>query len=83
MKKYAILLSFRFTDGADNIIGECDTIEEAKEICQKHIIEVFKDDKALQDLGPVKRKIPTDTIHVFAIPGVRFIIKNKIQEENK
>ena len=73
MKKYTILLSFRFTDGADNIIGECDTIEEAKEICQKHIIEVFKDDEALQDLGTVDRE-NSNVKHVFAIPGVRFLI---------
>ena len=84
-KNYEIEVSFRFTDGAERIIGEVDTIEEAKELCQNHVINVFKNnDEKLQDLGPVKEyKERNRIVHVFAIPGVRFFVKNKIQEENK
>ena len=42
MKKYEIELSFRFTDGAEKIIGECDTIEEAKTLCEEYVTEILK-----------------------------------------
>ena len=79
MKKYEIELSFRVTDGAERIIGEGDNIEQAKGICQNHVINVFKNnDEKLQDLGQVEKyKERNRIVHVFAIPGVRFFVKNK------
>lgn len=74
MKKYEIELSFRFTDGAEKIIGECDTIEEAKTLCEKYITEIFKVKEELKDLGETSGET---TIHVFAIPGVRFFVKKR------
>ena len=72
MKKYKIELSFRFVDGANKIIGECDTIEEAKEICEKHAKETLKSKEEIKDLGGKKNQ---EIIHVFAMPGVRYFVK--------
>ncbi len=84
-KNYEIEVSFRFTDGAERILCEADSIEEAKELCQKYItFDLQLVNEKLQDLGPVKEyKERNRIVHVFAIPGIRFFVKNKTQEENK
>ena len=74
MKKYEVELSFRFADGAERIIGECDTIEEAKEICEKHAKETLKSKEEIKDLGGKENQ---EITHVFAIPGVRYFVKTK------
>ena len=74
MKKYEVELSFRFVDGAERIIGECDTIKEAKEICEKHAKETLKSKEEIKDLGSKENQ---EIAHVFAIPGVRYFVKTK------
>ena len=75
MKKYKIELSFRFVDGANKIIGECDTIEEAKTICEEHATGVLKTKEKLTDYGEKNR---AEIKHVFGMTGVRYFVKPNI-----
>ena len=75
MKKYKIELSFRFVDGANKIIAECNTIEEAKTICEKHATDILKAKEKLTDCGETNR---AEIKHVFAMPGVRYFVKPNV-----
>ena len=75
MKKYKIELSFRFVDGANKIIGECNTIEEAKTICEERATDVLKTKEKLTDCGETNR---AEIKHVFGMTGVRYFVKPNV-----
>ena len=75
MKKYKIELSSSFVDGANKIIGECNTIEEAKTICEEHATDVLKTKEKLTDCGETNR---AEIKHVFGMTGVRYFVKPNI-----
>ena len=75
MKKYKIELSSRFVDGANKIIGECNTIEEAKTICEEHATDVLKKKEKLTDCGETNR---VEIKHVFGMTGVRYFVKPNV-----
>ena len=75
MKKYKIELSSGFVDGANKIIGECNTIEEAKTICEEHATGVLKTKEKLTDCGETNR---AEIKHVFGMTGVRYFVKPNV-----
>ena len=75
MKKYRIESSSRFVDETDKIIGECNTIEEAKTICEKHVVDVLESKEKLTDCGETNR---AEIKHVFGMTGVRYFVKPNV-----